>query len=137
MKVSLPPDNGPERAENLLPLKLDKEQKLSKDQSITYKLRTTPSSATSPTYEVTVPYLLGDESVRQVLEWSTQMNAVMEGTATTTPDGKYQLYTRTLKGEARAYYVHGWNTQHEANWEVAREADKFAEINRQAALSPA
>ena len=136
MKVSLPPDNGPERAENLLPLRLDKERKLSKDQSITYKLRTDPTSATSPIYELTVPYLLGDESVRQVLEWSIQMTSVMQGTNTTTPDAMCQLFSRTLKGEARAYYMHGWNSQHEQDWDAAKHRDKAAEINRQALLTP-
>jgi hypothetical protein len=127
MKVSFPKsdkdlsNNGKSTVENILPLKFEKARKLSKDQMVTFKLRTSPANADSTTYEFTVPILHGDEGVRPAIEWAKKIHTVCIGMNANTAEEKKNLYQRTLKGEVKAIFDNGYFKRQEVLWHNARE----------------
>ena len=58
--------------------------KLTKANSVTFKLRVTPEDVNSATYDKTVMVLSGGEGIRSVLTWMSESVTVMSGMAATT-----------------------------------------------------
>jgi hypothetical protein len=50
--------------ENILPLQLEKNRVIPKDQQVIFKLRTDPANVASPTYQMTMVILNGTEGCR-------------------------------------------------------------------------
>ena len=81
MKVSVPKNNNgsQKKAPRILPLILDKDDTLAKEDSIAFNLRTTTTSANSPTYKFTMRILKGTEDARTVIKWRTDIQKVITG----------------------------------------------------------
>jgi hypothetical protein len=66
--------------ELILPLEVDpNEDKLSKEDSLAFYLRTTPSDKDSTTYKFTMRVLRGTESVRTIIKWFADVDKVLHG----------------------------------------------------------
>jgi len=105
----------------ILPLKLEKERKLSKDQMVTFKLRTDPTQATSTTFELSVPFIDGSEGPRAAILAQKHLTRVITGMNITTAQGCRAMVHTIYRGEAKAAYDRQVNTQNEIEWELARE----------------
>ena len=83
--------------------------KVTKENSISFKLRSDPTKANSTTYDVTMPVLRGGETVRVALEWYTTLNQVFIGMATQVvvreeANRKDQLAQQVLREQALTAY---------------------------------
>jgi len=117
-------------ADEVLPLKLPVERKLQKDECVVFKLRTTPTLATSPTYEFTVGYINGDEGTRRALRFQKDIATVLIGLNVTTVADVVTMTQRVLKGEALAAYNNARGIRHAYLWEEAkRNARAASEAN--------
>ena len=85
-------------ADEVLPLKLPVERKLQKDECVVFKLRTTPTLATSPTYEFTVGYINGDEGTRRALRFQKDIATVLAGLNVNAVAEVVTMTQRVLKG---------------------------------------
>ena len=65
--------------ENILPLQLEKNRVIPKDQQVIFKLRTDPAVATSPTYQMTMVILNGTEGCRAAIKLVTDLETVCTG----------------------------------------------------------
>ena len=81
MKVANASSNKPsKKVKCIIPLKCDEaHHKLTKENSVLWELRTVPTQADSPTHEVPVRVLSGDESVQQMLRWRKDIDEVCTG----------------------------------------------------------
>ena len=81
MKVAFASSNKPsKKVEYIIPLKCDEaHHKLTKENSVSWELRTIPANANSPTYKVLVRILAGDESAQQMLRWRKSIDTVCSG----------------------------------------------------------
>ena len=88
-------------ANTILPLRIEKETKLSKNQYMTFKLRTDPANVNSPIYEYTARYINGDEGARNgLLQWKKDIIKICYGQNITSALAKISLAQQLLKGEA-------------------------------------
>ena len=83
--------------------------KVTKENSVSFKLRSDPTQANSTTYNVTMPVLRGGEPVRVALEWYTTLNRVFVGMNTAQvpnqeANRKDQLTQRVLREQALTAY---------------------------------
>ena len=62
----------------LLPLERT-ERKYQKHETSSFKLKTDPVDATSTMYEVTIPIVNGNESIRDMIDWIRSMKKVRNG----------------------------------------------------------
>ena len=83
------------------------DSKLTKANSITFKLRVNPAEANSPTYEKAVPIISGSEGVRAALEFSKYAEAIVVGMNAQTTNEKDIIVRRMLKGTALTAYTQG------------------------------
>ena len=67
-------------ADELISLKVP-ERKYNKGNSVTFKLRTNPADANSPTLEVTLPILKGGEKLHDIIQLRREIDNVYEGMA--------------------------------------------------------
>ena len=81
MKVANASSNKPsKKVKYIILLKCDKaHHKLTKENSVSWELRTIPTQVDSPTYEVLVRILSGDKSVQQMLRWRKDIDKVGTG----------------------------------------------------------
>ena len=78
-------NSSQKKAEPILTLVDDpKGHKLTKDNSVTWDVRVTPNSDTSPTFKLTVRILSGDEEIRQLIRWFSDVKKVVRGINATT-----------------------------------------------------
>ena len=112
----------------ILPLKLDREKKLPKDQSLTFKLRTDPADAASPIYEYTVPYVHGHEGARTAIQFKKDLTTVCTGMNITTVPNSRIMAQRILKGEAKAAFDRQFQIAHDLQWELLRVNARNASI---------
>eukprot|EP00957_Ditylum_brightwellii_P174307 13270838-Ditylum_brightwellii.AAC.1 len=78
----------------------------------TYKLRTTPSDATSPIYELSVPFF-NKGTPEEWIEFCCRLQAVLKGQNVTQGPPSYTVAKTLLKGNAltvfeQAENTHGW-----------------------------
>ena len=81
--------------------------KYPKDKLLQFKLRTIPGDANSPTYELTVPKISGQEGVRETIKWSKAIYQVFEGMNATTAAQRDQLVRRALCDQAETAFENG------------------------------
>ena len=80
MKVVLPKSNGSGRKPPIMSLVDDETtHELTKANSVSWDLRSTPADADSSTYKKQVRVLQGDEPIRQVLRWRADVDSVYTG----------------------------------------------------------
>ena len=80
MKISPPSGKSSRKVDYIIPLADDEaHHKLTKENSVTWELRTVPADGNSPTHEVQTRILSGDESVRQMLRWGKDLERVCAG----------------------------------------------------------
>ena len=78
-------NSSQKKAEPILTLVDDpKGHKLTKDNSVAWDVRVTPNSDTSPTFKLTVRILSGDEEIRQLIRWFSDVKKVVRGINATT-----------------------------------------------------
>ena len=87
----------------VIPLERPKERKLTKDASLTFKLRSTPDDVDSPTYELTIPYF-GSGTPEEYLLWQRDLDKVIVGQNVEEGPAKYSLARRVLTGDALAAF---------------------------------
>ena len=80
------------------------EQKFTKNNSITFKLRVAPTQANSATYELTVPILDGSEGVRPAVIFRKVISTVFNGMNADNAAKKDGMVKRILKGNALQAY---------------------------------
>ena len=78
--------------------------KLMRENSITYKLRVTPTDPDSPIYEKAILVLSGNEPVREVLQWLNSILETTKGLNATTVNEVDAIIRRTVKGTALTAY---------------------------------
>ena len=83
------------------------EPKLTKANSITFKLRVDPAAVNSTTYELTVPILSGDEGVRPAVMFRRTIDVVFGGMNATTAVQQDRLCHRVLRDNALQAYLAG------------------------------
>ena len=90
--------NGMEtpRTDVLLPLVPITQDELDKTSSVVYPLYSNPADTNSTTYKVTVRRLNGNEDVRTMIEWSKDVNKVLNGLAITADNQYAQAVTVCL-----------------------------------------
>ena len=116
-------------ADAILPLIPDKPKKLTKDECITFKLRTEPANNASPTYEFTMPYLYGTEPTRSSIRFMKDFEVVITGLNITTANGMLVMARRILKGEVLSQYNQMVENSNSVRWETLREQERQARIN--------
>ena len=82
-----------------IPLERPEKKSLTKGEYHTYKLRSTPSDNTSPTYELSVPYF-STGTPEEWLKFLDNIKKVYTGQNITTGPNRYSLCRRLLDGEA-------------------------------------
>ena len=75
-----------------------------KDEILTFKLRTEPANADSPTYDFTTPYLNGTEEVRVAIDMSNNYLKIRTGLNIQTGEGGDAVVKRILKDTALSSY---------------------------------
>ena len=79
MKIAASSGKPSRKVTYIIPLEDDKARhKLSKENSVTWSLRTLPAEDNSPTYKVLTRILSGEESVRQMLRATIQGDGITE-----------------------------------------------------------
>ena len=86
-----------------IPMERPKNPTLIKGQYETMKLRTTPTEATSPTYEITLNYF-SSGTPEEWLMFKKNLDKVILGQNLTTGTAKYALVRRVLTGDALATF---------------------------------
>jgi hypothetical protein len=132
-------------ADAILPLRFEKDTKLAKDQYTTFKLRTDPTSANSPTYDYVARHVTGDEGTRYALRYRKDLETIWRGHNVTTVAGKLPLARQLLKGEALSAFNRGLEARLEDEhrtlrtqaWETARAAGATAAAQAAAAAAVA
>ena len=96
--------------ENILPLQLEKNRVIPKDQQVIFKLRTDPASAISPTYQMTMVILNGTEGCRAAIKLITDLETVCTGLNIPRTDGATKRTTihRVLTGQAKTAFDTGF-----------------------------
>ena len=80
MKIAASSGKPSKKVNCIIPLEDDEaHHKLSKENSVSWELRTVPADGASPTYKVLTRILSGEESVRQMLRWSKDLDRVCVG----------------------------------------------------------
>lgn len=86
-----------------IPLERPEKKSLSKEQYLTFKLRSNPAEADSTTYELTVPFFK-DGTPEEVLDFVRDVRRVIQGQNITTGPAKYAVMRRLLKADALAAF---------------------------------
>ena len=102
--------------------------KYPKDKLLQFKLRTIPGNADSPTYELTVPKISGQEGVRETIKWTKAIYQVFDGMNATTAQQRDLLVRRALCDQAETSYEHGLVQANALRLVVARRAAYDAAI---------
>ena len=90
------------RKAHILPLVLDEEaDALTKINSITFDVPSTPGANDSPKYKQSIRVLQGTETARQVITWKTTAAALLAGLSVNTYTGSMTILRQTVKGNAR------------------------------------
>ena len=80
MKIAASSGKPSKKVTYIIPLEDDEaHHKRSKENSVLWELRTVPADGASPTYKVLTRILSGEESVRQMLRWSKDLDRVCVG----------------------------------------------------------
>ena len=97
-------------ADELITLKVP-ERKYNKGNSVTFKLRTEPADANSPTLEVTLPILKGGEKLHDIIQLRREIDNVYEGMAANNGIRKVAIVHQVTRDQARGYFdVHVMTT---------------------------
>jgi hypothetical protein len=99
--------------------------KLTRENSITYKLRVTPSDKDSPIYEKSILVLSGNEPVREVLQWFSSLLEIIPGLNASTVAEVDTIVRRTIKNTALTAY----ELKHQELLNKAKEQAKIAAEN--------
>jgi len=83
-------------------------KRYTKEQCITFKLRTDPTNDKSPIFELSLPILSGTESVREVIQWRLNIIKVVIGMNATTAVERQEIAERCLTTTALQAFKAGW-----------------------------
>jgi hypothetical protein len=78
--------------------------KMTRENSINYKLRVTPADKDSPVYEKSILVLSGDEPVRSVLQWFDSILEIVTGLNASSPEEVDNIVRRTIRNTALTAY---------------------------------
>ena len=114
--------------ENILPLQLEKNHVIPKDQQVIFKLRTDPAVATSPTYQMTMVILNGTEGCRAAIKLVTDLETVCTGLNIPRTEGATKRTTIhcILTGQAKTALDTGYNQRQNLRLILARDAARQA-----------
>lgn len=112
--------------EIVLPLKMEAERKIPKEDLLTFKLRTQPNDAASPTYTFTVPLIRGHEGTRAAIQSIRNLQQILIGMNITTPNNKKAMSQRIYHGQARAEYDRAYTAKHDAEFKVDQDLVRAA-----------
>ena len=112
----------------ILPLE-PKKVKYAKDKLLSFKLRTIPADADSPTYEMQMPINTGSETPRETIEWMKNLNKVFRGmNAAADAVQQDNLVRRTITDAAETAYNTAYMESRQTTFTAAREAALQASI---------
>ncbi len=100
--------------------------KFTKSNSITFKLRVSPSSDKSPTFEVTLLILDGSEGIREAVTFRKVIASILTGMHATNADKKDGIVRQVLKGNAKQAYEQGIESNIVSRWLVLKREAKEA-----------
>ena len=110
---------------SLVPVK----RSLKKSDVVIFKLRSDPTNADSPTYEVSMPYLHGTEDLRSVLEFKLNLTKIFIGmNAGTDAAAQNQLVKRILKDTALTSYDAGVQKAIDGRHETLKAVQRAAGV---------
>ena len=98
------------------------ELKLTKANSITFKLRVNPGEANSTTYELTMPILSGDEGVRPAVNFKRMIDTVFTGMNATTAAQQERICRRVLRDNALQAFVAGCDNAQQQHFQRLKDA---------------
>ena len=104
-------------------------RKYTRNNSITFKLRVSPTSADSATLEQSMFILDGSEGVREAVSFRKEIGKVFVGMHANNAAKKDGLVQRVLKGNAMQAYNGGVESHLQARWTVQKEAAKQQSAN--------
>ncbi len=104
------------------------EVKFTKNNSITFKLHVSPTSADSTTFELMLLILDGSEGVRPAVTFCKVIGTVFRGMNANNADKKDGIVSCVLKGNAKLAYDRGVEDHLNVRWELAKQAAKDAII---------
>ena len=104
MKIGKIPSDKEDKPKPLLPLVKDPPRKVSKENSLVLKLHTDPENEDSATYEMTIPYLSGTESIREAMKFLDDFDQACIGQNIKTGDPAFRMAQRLLTGEAKSIF---------------------------------
>ena len=112
------------------------ETKLHKNNSVVFKLRVTPASPDSPTYELTVPIVSGSEGTRAAVNFRRGVKTILTGMNATNADSQHAIIQRMLKDNAlQAYLANAEKSQSEHHLALRERARANAIANGQDAAA--
>ena len=97
-------DQGKRIIEPPIPLERPQKREMSKNDYITFKLRSTPADSNSTTYEFTIPYFDGSESPEETLDFIRDVRRAYKGQNVNDGSGRFALIRRLLRGDALAAF---------------------------------
>ena len=130
MKVSASKHHEAHVSENtaILPL-VPVPVKYPKDKLLSFKLRTQPADADSPTYEIRVPINSGNESVRETIEWMRNVHKVFVGMNAANDAAQQDgLIRRTISDAALTAYHTGSEGNRERRWSALKKTEREAGV---------
>ena len=97
-------DQGKRIIEPPIPFERQQKREMSKNDYITFKLRSTPADSNSTTYEFTIPYFDGSESPEETLDFIRDVRRAYKGQNVNDGSGRFALIRRLLRGDALAAF---------------------------------
>ena len=90
----------------LFPLVPEKDVELTRSNSISFELRSTPGDPDSPRYKKQVRIIHGDESPRTIINWCMEAMSVTVGLNMTTHASKHSIITTLVMDNAKTNFEH-------------------------------
>ena len=104
--------------------------------SSSFKLRTVPAEATSPTYSFTTPVVDGTQSIRVTMEWMRNIDKVCTGLDITDVEHKHTIVVALLRGAALTAFTTKTEESRDALWKTQRDAAFAAVVPAVPGLGP-
>ena len=102
------------KKEIILPLIPEEEDPLTKANSVTFDLRTSPNDNHSPTYKYTARILTGQENARTIIYWKQDVMKICHGLHITEPRNSIRICETLSKGRPLAMIKHRIDSHCEA-----------------------
>ena len=130
MKIAASSSKPSKKVELIIPLADDKKEstKLTKDNSVSWELRTIPGNNDSAAYKLNVRLLEGDETVRQQIQWRTDVIKACVGLNATTLDSRRPIMEACMRTRVLTLFQHSLSTQAQDAYNAAMTAAEATDV---------